>query len=120
MIKSGESLEWVIDMLVQGKKIKNIHLTETQEHYIEGKFKTSPSRNSVSPINRSGSRKSISPMRQSYSMSKNTSQMSGTPESRKSTVQSARRQSWMKETKPSPAARSTLLAAQPQYRNGGI
>lgn len=25
MIKSGESLEWVIEQLIQGKKIKNIH-----------------------------------------------------------------------------------------------
>ena len=25
MIKSGESLEWVIEQLIAGKKIKNIH-----------------------------------------------------------------------------------------------
>lgn len=46
MIKSGESLEWVIEQLLQGKKIKNIHLEAQNKHNEANRFR----RNSYSPI----------------------------------------------------------------------
>ena len=35
MIKSGESLEWVVDSLKNGQKIKNIHIQEIQKRQYE-------------------------------------------------------------------------------------
>lgn len=56
MIKSGESLEWVVDALINGKKIKNINQEIQQEAQYLSKF-----RGSVSPNSRSN--KSLTPTR---------------------------------------------------------
>lgn len=45
MIKSGDSLEYVIDQLINERKITNIHL----DYLNEGKFKKSSSTNYLSP-----------------------------------------------------------------------
>ena len=57
MIKSGESLENVVDQLIEGKRITNI-----QQQIRSG---LDDSRVSRSPTSRSPSRKSVSPMRAS-------------------------------------------------------
>ena len=57
MIKSGESLEWVIDSLMNGKKIKNINQEIQQEAEYLSKF-----RGSLTPT---GSRKNLTPSRSS-------------------------------------------------------
>lgn len=46
MIKSGESLEWVVEQLLQGKKIKNIHLEAQNKLNEANRFR----RNSYSPV----------------------------------------------------------------------
>ena len=85
MIKSGESLEWVIEQLIAGKKIKNIHL-EAQNKEIEAKkFRhsaTGSPRLSVSPKAGTGGlyrdfsgRKSLSPNRVSYKSLKKSSKL---------------------------------------------
>ncbi len=44
MIKSGESLEWVVDQLIAGRKIKNIHQEAKNQAQQDSKFRKSPSR----------------------------------------------------------------------------
>jgi len=56
MIKSGESLEWVIDALINGRKIKNLNQEIQQEAMYLNKFRAG----SLSP---SGSRKDFTPTR---------------------------------------------------------
>jgi hypothetical protein len=74
MIKSGESLEWVIEQLIQGKRIKNIHLEAENQARREGKFSRSRSRGSTGRQGSSGyyqkdvsARKSLSGARSSWS-----------------------------------------------------
>lgn len=45
MIKSGESLEWVIDQLINGKKIKNIHAPEPSKQTDSGLYQRRSSSN---------------------------------------------------------------------------
>jgi hypothetical protein len=45
MIKSGDSLEYVVDQLINERKITNVHL----DYLNEGKFKKSSSSNYLSP-----------------------------------------------------------------------
>ena len=50
MIKSGESLEWVVDQLIQGKKIKNIHQQAKQMAAEEFKLRKSTTGRPTSPL----------------------------------------------------------------------
>lgn len=47
MIKSGESLEWVVDQLVNGQKIMNMNQMAEQEALFQQKFKRSLSKGSL-------------------------------------------------------------------------
>ena len=50
MIKSGESLEWVVDALINGKKIKNILLESSKQVLDPITMKRSASRGSLSAL----------------------------------------------------------------------
>jgi len=52
MIKSGESLEWVIEMLKANKKITN-QLVDFQTQASQSRFRKTTSRSSLSPVPRS-------------------------------------------------------------------
>jgi hypothetical protein len=55
MIKSGESLEWVVDQLINGNRIKNVNLqSETQDI----KYRRSNSFSKLSPLGSSMMRRS--------------------------------------------------------------
>jgi len=53
MIKSGESLEWVVEQLILGNRIKNIHAQQRQQQAQERRVSKSPSRSSISPMRKS-------------------------------------------------------------------
>ena len=53
MIKSGESLEWVVEQLKNNRKIVNLNQLAEQEAQMEKKFRKTNLRNSASPAPRS-------------------------------------------------------------------
>jgi len=53
MIKSGESLEWVVERLISNQKIINLNQIAEQEAQMQKKFKRGGSRQSLSPLVRS-------------------------------------------------------------------